>query len=204
VSIYQGTNDVRHGHAMVTWRFNGGPVPDYILIERANRTPRHMTNDFRFRRPPPFGANGRFSTNWPPKFRPTYSRPNWQREEPFVTGPFEVVAKCRGVPGLKEYRYIDPNVDTLFQPFYRIQPHYSPPFRARLDRVDAAEIRKTIITVAARATGDGYTLTVPHPIPYARYLLLLRDKNDPQWRAGGYSRPAQTGIRFICTWTRKE
>jgi hypothetical protein len=39
VSFYQGTNDIRHGHAVLTWHLSGGPVPDYILIERANRTP---------------------------------------------------------------------------------------------------------------------------------------------------------------------
>lgn len=186
VSFYQGTNDNRRGHAVLTWQLNGGPMPDYILIERANRTPRPMANDFRFRQPPAFGANGRFPTNWPPNFRPTYGRPNWQHEEPFVTGPYEVVARCRGVPSLKEYHYIDPNVDTFFQPLYRIEPHYSPPLRARLDRVDAAGIRKTIITVAAQPIADGYALSVPHPIPYARYLLLVRDKNNPQWRASGY------------------
>lgn len=187
MSFYQGTNDFRHGHAVVTWQFNGGPKPDYVLIERATRTPRPMTNDFRIRRHPPFGAaNSRFPTNWPRNLHSMYGRPSWQRQDPFVIGPYQVVAQCRGVPGLKEYRYIDPNVDTLFQPLYRIQPHYSPPLRARLDRVDAAEIRKTIITITARPIADGYALTVPHPIPYARYLLLVRDKNDPQWRASGY------------------
>ncbi len=186
VAFYQGTNNTLRGHAVLTWQLGRSPVPDYFLIERANRGPRPMTNDFRFRRPPALGVNGRFPTNWPTNFRPTYHRANWQSQEPFVTGPYEVVAQCRGVPGLKEYRYIDPNVDTFFQPLYRIQPHYSPPLRARLDRVDAEEIRKTIVTVAAQPTTDGYSLTVPNPIPYARYLLLVRDRNDSQWRASGY------------------
>ena len=168
VSFYQGTNHTLRGHAVLTWQLGRGPVPDYFLIERASRMPRPMTNDFR-RMQPPF--NG---------------RPGWQREEPFVTGPYEIVARCPGVPGLQEYRYIDPDVNTLFQPLYRIQPHYSPPLRARLHRVDADEIRKTIITVAAQPIADGYSLTVPDPIPYARYLLLVCDKNDPQWRASGY------------------
>lgn len=185
VAFYPGTNNVRYGHAVLTWQSANGPAPDYFLIERANRTPRLMTNRFRFRRPP-FRANGRFPTNMPPNFRRLYGRPGWPRQETFVTGPYQVVAQCRGVPGLKEYRYIDPHVDTLFQPAYRIQPHYSPPLRAVLHRVDATEIRKTIISVPARVTTNGYDLTVPHPIPYACYLLLVRDKKDPQWRASGY------------------
>ena len=186
VSFFQGTNDLRHGHAVLTWRLFNGPMPDYFLIERANRTLRPVTNDFRGMRSPPFRTNGRFPTNWPPNFRPMNGRPGWQREEPFVTGSYQVVARAPGVPGLKEYRYVDPDVDTFFQPLYRIQPRYSPPLRAVLHQVDAAEIRKTIISVVAQPTTNGYALTVPHPIPYARYLLLVRDQNDPQWRASGY------------------
>jgi hypothetical protein len=186
VSFFQGTNDVRHGHAVLTWQLSNGPMPDYFLIERANRAPRSMTNDSRRMRPPPFGPNGRFPTNLPSNFRPMNGRPGWPREEPFVTGPYQVVARAPGVPGLKEYRYIDPNVDTLFQPLYRIQPFYTPPLRAVLNQVDAEQIRKTIVSVMAGPTTNGYVLTVPHPIPYGRYLLLVRDKSDPQWRASGY------------------
>jgi alpha-tubulin suppressor-like RCC1 family protein len=229
VNFFQGTNDIRHGNAILTWRVLNGPVPDYFLIERANRTLRPITNNPYFQRPPPgarfgafgtnrppfdprfgafgtnrlspgerfgvFGTNrpppnaqfGAYGTNLPPNFRPTYGRPlGSPREDPLVTEPFEVVARVPGRAGLSEYRYVDPNVDTLFQPAYRIQPHYSPPLHARLHQVDAAEIRKTIISVVAQPTTNGYALTVPHPIPYAWYLLLVRDKNDQQWRASGY------------------
>ena len=186
VAFYQGTNDVRHGRAVLTWRVFNGPVPDYFLIERANRTMRPVTNDMRFQRTPPFGPNGRFPTNLPPNFRPMNGRPGFPRENPMVTGPYEVVARAPGQAGLSEYRYIDPNVDTFFQPLYRIQPHYTPPLRAVLHQVDTTEIRKTIVSVVAQQTTNGYALTVPHPVPYASYLLLVRDKIDPHWRASGY------------------
>jgi len=63
---------------------------------------------------------------------------------------------------------------------------YAPVLHAYLDRVDAAGIRRTILPAAGQQTTNGYTLSVPHPIPYAWYLLLVRDKSDPQWRASGY------------------
>jgi len=187
VSFFQGTNDLRHGHAVLTWRLTGGPVPDYFLIERAIRTLRPQTNYMRQNQPFPGARFGAFGTNRPPNYRPMPGRPpGWQPEEPFITGPYQAVARAPGQTGLSEYRYVDPNVDTLFQPLYRIQPHYSPPLRAVLHEVDTAEIRKTIISVVAQQKTKGYALIVPHPIPYARYLLLVRDKNDPQWRGSGY------------------
>jgi len=88
--------------------------------------------------------------------------------------------------GYADYRYIDANVDEFAQPAYRIAPHYTPPLRAVLNQVDAAAIRKTIIHTAMEPTTNGYALTVPNPIPYAWYLLLVRDKNNPTWRASGY------------------
>jgi hypothetical protein len=42
------------------------------------------------------------------------------------------------------------------------------------------------LTVQARAVTGGYNLTALHPIPYGRYLLLVRDRHDTQWRASGY------------------
>ena len=108
------------------------------------------------------------------------------REDPLVTGPFVVVARISGRPGVSDYRYVDTNVDTLFQPIYRVQTHNTPPYHAHLNQVDAAGIRRTILSITAQQTTNGYALTALHPIPYARYLLLVRDKNDPQWRPSGY------------------
>ncbi len=181
-----GTNDQRHGTAILTWQVQYGPVPDYFLIERAVRTPRPMTNNPYWQQRPPGGLPGRTFTNRPPNFPQGFGRPGWQREDPFVTGPFQVVARSIGQPGVRDYRYVETNVDTLFQPLYRIQPHYSPPLHAHLDQVNTTSIRKTIISVTAQPTTNGYVLTVPHPIPYAWYLLLVRDKSDSQWRASGY------------------
>ena len=180
------TSDVRRGNAILTWQVQYGPVPDYFLVERATRTMRPMTNNPYGPRRPPGGLPGRAFTNRPPYFPQGFGRPGSQREDPFVTGPFRMVARSIGQPGVHDYRYVETNVDTLFQPLYRIQPHYSPPLHAHLDQVNTAGIRDTILSVPAQSTTNGYGLTVPHPIPYAWYLLLVRDKNDPQWRASGY------------------
>jgi hypothetical protein len=180
VKFYEGTNNNRFGRVVLTMQPLYGTIPDYFLIERANRTFRPMTNDLRFAHLP-------FGTNRPPNFRPMYGRPDWRHEDPLVTGPFEVVARISGQPGVRDYRYVETNVDTLFQPLYRIQTHYPPPpLHARLAQVNAAAIRKTILPVAERQTTNGYELTVSHPIPYSWYLLLVRDKDNPQWRASGY------------------
>lgn len=184
--FYQSTNDIRHGTAILTWQIWNGTIPDYFLVERADRTPRPMTNDSRFMQPGPYGINRRSITNQPPNFRPMYNRPGWQREDPWVTGPFKVVARINGQPGLRDYRYVESNVDTFFTPVYGVEAHFTPPLRAHLDQINAAAIRDTILPVAAHPTTNGYVLTVSHPIPGARYLLLVRDKNDPQWRASGY------------------
>ena len=187
VKFMQGsTSDVRRGNAILTWQVQYGPVPDYFLIERAVRTPRPMTNNPYSQRRPPGGLPGRTFTNRPPNFPQGLGRPGWQREDPFVTGTSQVVARSIGQPGVHDYRYVETNIDTLFQPLYRIQPHYSPPLHAHLAQANTAGIRNTIISVTAQPTTNGYVLTVPHPIPYAWYLLLVRDKNDPQWRASGY------------------
>ena len=61
-----------------------------------------------------------------------------------------------------------------------------PPFRASLVHLDVAGIRQTILSVQARPTTNGYELEALQPIPYGRYLLLVRDRRDPQWRASGY------------------
>jgi len=168
VSFHPDNPSARKGSVILTWQlYFYSPVPDYFLIERANRTMRPMTNR-------------------PPNFSPMYGRPGWQRENPLVTGLFELAAQVPGKPGVRNYRYVETNVDTLFQPLYRIQAHYSPPLHAHLAQVNAATIRETMLPVMAQPTTNGYALTVTHPIPYALYLLLVRDKSNPQWRASGY------------------
>jgi hypothetical protein len=147
---------------------------------------RPMTNNPDFSRRLPGGVPGKSITNRPPSVRPNFGRPGWQREDPFVTGPFQVVARSVGQPGVRDYRYVETNVDTFLQPVYRIQEHFSPPLHAHLDQVNTAGIHNTILSVAARQTTNGYALTATHPIPYAWYLLLVRDKTNPQWRASGY------------------
>jgi hypothetical protein len=186
VKFYGDGSNPRKGRAVLSWQCLYGTIPDYFLIERANRTLRPMTNDSRFMRPGPYGINGRFPTNRPPNFRPMYGRPDSRREDPLITGPFELVARIPGQPGVRDYHYVETNVDTLFQPIYRMQPHYSPPPQVRLSQINAAAIRKTILPVAAQQTTNGYNLTVTHPIAYGSYMLLVRDKNNPQWRASGY------------------
>ena len=39
---------------------------------------------------------------------------------------------------------------------------------------------------SARQTAGGYEVRVVRPAPFARYLLLVRDQVNPQWRASGY------------------
>lgn len=229
VKYQRNTNDFSHGNAILTWQVFNGTVPDYFLIERANRTLRPMTNNpyfaqaptnarfgvFGTNRPPynsrygalgtnrlPPGARlGAFGTNrpppnapfivngsnLPPNFHPMYGRPfGTPRGAQFVTEPFELAARVPGQAGVRNYSYVETNVDSFAQPIYRIQPHYSPPLHARLNRVDTESIRATISPVTSQQTTNGYALTALNPIPYARYLLLVRDKNDPQWRASGY------------------
>jgi len=185
VKFYGGMNNDHKGSAVLTWQVLQGEPPDYFLIERANRTPR-PAKDFHYDRPPPGARFGGFGTNRSPRLGPGYGTPAWRSEDPIVTGPFEIAAKIPAQPGLRDYRYVETNVDTLFQPIYRMQPHYSPPLHAHLEHLDTAVIRKTILAVSPRPTTNGYALTVANPIPHARYLLLIRDKNDRQWRASGY------------------
>jgi hypothetical protein len=182
VQFFGGMNIGHKGSAILTWQVANGSVPDYFLIERANRTLRPITNNpyfqpppgarfgafgtnrppfntrygtlgtnrlppgahfgvFGTNRPPPYARFGPYGNNLPPNFRPMYGRPfGSPREDPFVTGPFVVVARIPGRPGVSDYRYLETNVDTFFQPIYRIEAHYSPPLHARLDRVDTESI----------------------------------------------------------------
>lgn len=154
--------------------------------------PRLGTNPmFPFR--PRNGTNSSFPTqlqirtNWPPSFpiRPRFS-PN-PVMSPFVTvsTPFHEVARVPSQAGVYDYSWIDTNADPRRQYNYRVTA-FGSPLHSVLDRVDTDGIRKTILTIAPQPTTNGYNLVAFHPIPYAYYLLLVRDKNNPQWRASGY------------------
>ena len=118
----------------------------------------------------------------PPPRRPPFG----QREDPWVTGEFNFAGRVATKPGVKQYTYVETNVDTFMQPAYRISAHFIPPSRAFLDRADTTGIRQTILAVNLRTMTNGYDLTATRPIPYGRYLLLVRDRNNGQWRASGY------------------
>jgi hypothetical protein len=188
VRFVAGMNGSRKGSAVLAWQIWNGPVPDYFVIERANRTPRPNPNPFPIQQPgQPFNRTNYFAyMERLRQYQQQYRQPFGQRPDPFVTGPYIVIAQVPGQAGVHNYRYVDTNVDTLFQPQYQIQSHYSPPPHVHLDQVNAASIRKTILTVTAQQATNGYTLAAMNPMPYAWYLLLVRDKNDPQWRASGY------------------
>ena len=196
---YVGATNSRFGKAVLKWDVGAGPLPDYFVIERATRNPRPMTNRPPFSRPG-FPRTGPTpvpmpNTNFAPQSttnRPTVplpargAPPSRQREDPFIIGTFAEIAQVQSQALMKSYEYVDTNVDTLFQPQYRLIPHNTPPLRAYLNKLDSEHIRETLITARATPTTNGYTVTIPHPIPSARYLLLVRDKSDPQWRASGY------------------
>ncbi len=70
---------------------------------------------------------------------------------------------------------------------YSNPPHHPETLQfAQLSEVSTTAIKNTILFVTAKQQTNGYELTVLRPITHARYLLLVRDKNDPQWRASGY------------------
>src|SRR5664280_2802019 len=158
VKFHGGTNNSRMGDAILTWQILYGTIPDYFLIARANRTMRPMTNDPYFARRPSGPRPGSFGTNRPPNV-PMYRRPDPPREDPLVTGPYELAGRVPGRAGLRDYHYVETNVDTLFQPLYRVSAHYSPPLHARLDHVNAGAIRGTMLPVAVQQATNGYALT---------------------------------------------
>lgn len=175
-AIRENTNSSipRSGIATLTWTQQGHV--EYFIVERANRTLRRTTNNWKSSWPP---------TNRPPHFPPSRRYPPY--EDTWITGPSQVVAKIPAQPGVQEYHFSQSNVDTFFQPLYRVQCHFSTNLlHAYLDKVNTAIIRHTLIPVIAQPSTNGYDLSVQHPIRDAYYLLLVRDKNNPQWRASGY------------------
>lgn len=88
--------------------------------------------------------------------------------------------------GMNPFRWYPPPTPQSDFP-YVIPAHYpEPPPFAELSDVTTKAISNTILPVTAKQQTNGYELTVLHPIPHARYLLLVRDKNNRQWRASGY------------------
>jgi hypothetical protein len=118
--------------------------------------------------------------------QPPLNRPPFQRQATMAMGPFEPLARIATKPGVQTYTYVDTNVTAFLSPEYRCQAHYVPPFRSTLTQVDAESIRKSVLTVQAQPVTNGYDLLALHPFPYARYMLLMRDQREPQWRASGY------------------
>jgi hypothetical protein len=206
-----------NGAVQIKWSVWGGPMPDYFLIERAERTARMDTNWMTNSNlsQPHFDYRARLNTNR--LGNPYLSRTNFvfpvrplRTNFPFraglgsgfrmphgppqiitVTGPFRAVARVQPISGMHDYRWSETNDPSLGsplhpEPVYRLSAHYTPGFHASLNHVDAASIRQTILTVQALQTINGYNLTAFHPIPYGRYLLLVRDQNNAQWRASGY------------------
>jgi hypothetical protein len=139
-------------------------------------------------------VNGRMVTNRPPPnfppsngFRPPFGHPGQPPQDSFVTGSFEVIASVPGLPNVRDYQYTDTNVDAFPGPVYRVQAHYTepPPF-AKLHEISVEAVRKTILSVTSKQETNGYIVTVLRPPFHVRYLLLVRDNNDKQWRSSGY------------------
>ncbi len=162
------SNFFTNNTAVLTWSHWGNTLPDFFVIERADRS----------LRPPP----NRSPANRPPTNRLYRGRP----EEMFVTGEFHTVAKIAAKADLHDYKYIATNVNSLPQPLFRIRSHYTPPIRRVPVSPDVKSIRQTTRDVSARATTNGFDLVVNCPVSQARYLLLSRPSPKSRWRASGY------------------
>ena len=188
---FQEGPDSHHANAILTWRCDSGLIADTFTIERAHQTRRGMTNYITFpqvRHTP----DGKAVTNWPPRslnvmYNSLATSPVWQPNNLVILGSYQAIAQMPGQPNLREYRYVDTNLNFFPPPVYRIQAHYPEPTSfAKLREVTATTISNTILSVTAKQQTNGYELTVRRPIALARYLLLVRDKYDRQWRASGY------------------
>ncbi len=155
--------------ATIRWRQWPEPNPEYFIIEKAERIP--DTNRMRF----------------------PFARPN--QPNAMITGPYKFFATVEAGPVRENtiwgtyYHFTDTNADAFFQPLYRIQAHCTPPIHVVPTKRDVASIRGTVRPVVCHPTTNGYDLIVSKPVAHAWYLLLMRDKNDLQWRASGYFTP---------------
>jgi hypothetical protein len=191
---FQEGSDPHDVNAILIWQCDGKLIPDSFTIERAHQTRRGMTNDITFPviRHIPVGTNwhafsGKVVTNWPPRSLNVMYHALGGWSDLVILGSYQVIAQMPGQPNIREYRYVDTNLNFYPPPVYRIQAHYQEPIQfAKLSKVTTTTISNTILSVIAKKQTNGYELTVLHPIAYARYLLLVRDRVNPQWRASGY------------------
>jgi len=107
-------------------------------------------------------------------------------EKRFVQGPFKEVARVVPIAGKTNCHYVDTTVDTSACPTYRLNPYYDDYSSPFFSQINADSIRKSLLHVVARQNTNGYDLTVEHPVAYGRYLVLVRDRMNKTWRAGGY------------------
>jgi hypothetical protein len=180
--------------AKIRWRQWPEPTPEYFIIEKAERMLDTNRMRFSFARPgmPPNRTN---LQGQPQPIHPIrqFNRPN--QPNGMIISPYKFFAKVEAAPVRENtvwgtyYHFTDTNADSFFQPLYRIQAHCIPSIHVVPTKRDAASIRETICAVVCRPTTNGYELTVSKPVAHAWYLLMVRDKNDPQWRASGYFTP---------------
>jgi len=180
--------------AMIRWRQWPEPTPEYFIIEKAERMPDTNRMRFPFARPgmPQNRTNLQSHPQPIPPIR-QFIRPN--QPNGMIIGPYKFFARVEAGPVRENtvwgtyYHFTDTNADSFFQPLYRIQAHATPPIHVVPTKRDAASTRGTVRPVICRPTTNGYNLTVSKPVTHAWYLLLVRDKNDLQWRASGYFTP---------------
>ena len=177
--------DLEHENAILTWACESGTIPDVFTIKRANKI--WLIDPNRLNRPrytAVYSSDGKLITNRPvPPLRGVVNRPDLM-----ITGAFQAIVRLPSVSNVRKYCYVDTNIFALPEPEYAISFHFAEPLPFAKLNEEATEkvIKKTILAVSATRQADGYELTVRHPIAHARYLLLVRDKNDQQWRASGY------------------
>ena len=173
------------------------PFRGWMATNRAAFTNREAMRQAWLTNRPPFTNRQAMSRAWltnrppytnrlPLPNRPPPGMRRFGEPPPVITGPFEPLATIHARPGVQSYTYVDTNINTLLPPNYEVRAHFVPPFRASLTHVDATTVRQTMLKIQMRPTTNGWELAATHPIPYARYLLLVRDQRDSQWRASGY------------------
>lgn len=88
--------------------------------------------------------------------------------------------------GMNPFKWYPPPEPKAQFPYNNPPSHPKPPPFAELSNITTAIVSNTILSVIATQQTNGYELKVLRPKIHARYLLLVRDQNDRQWRASGY------------------